>query len=66
MFIHEIINQAPEGHVAIDGEAKVTYGELRKIVSLYRNRLYEMGVRKDCRVGLYSANGRSLFMSIWQ
>lgn len=56
MFIHEIINQAPEGHVAIDGEAKVTYGELRKIVSLYRNRLYEMGVRKGCRVGLYSAN----------
>ena len=56
MFIHEIINQAPEGHVAIDGEGKVTYGELRKIVSLYRNRLYEMGVRKGCRVGLYSAN----------
>lgn len=56
MFIHEIINQAPSDHVAIEGDERVTYGELRALVSLYRNRLYGMGVRKGCRVGLYSAN----------
>ena len=40
MFIHEIINQAPSDHVAIEGDERVTYGELRNLVSLYRNQLY--------------------------
>ena len=56
MFIHEIINQAPSGHVAIEGDERVTYGELRNLVSLYRNQLYEMGIRRGMKVGLYSAN----------
>ena len=56
MFIHEIINQAPSDHVAIEGDERVTYGELRNLVSLYRNQLYEMGIRRGMKVGLYSAN----------
>lgn len=56
MFIHEIINQAPSDHVAIEGDERVTYGELRNLVSLYRNQLYEIGIRRGMKVGLYSAN----------
>ena len=56
MFIHEIINQAPSDHVAIEGDERLTYGELRNLVSLYRNQLYEMGIRRGMKVGLYSAN----------
>lgn len=56
MFVHELANTAPASHMAIVGDATVTYGELRELIRLYRNTLYEMGVRKGTKVGLYSAN----------
>ena len=56
MFVHELANTAPASHMAIVGDATVTYGELRELIRLYRNTLYEMGVRKGAKVGLYSAN----------
>lgn len=56
MFVHEIINGADPSHIAIEGEGEFTYGELAELVHLYRNSLYEMGIREGMKVGLYSAN----------
>ena len=61
MFIHELMNGADPSRIAIEGESKVTYGELEELVSLYRSSLYEIGVRRGCRVGLYSANRPEFF-----
>ena len=56
MSVHEIINGADPSHIAIEGEVEFTYGELAELVHLYRNSLYEMGIREGMKVGLYSAN----------
>ena len=56
MFLHEMIKGADPSHLAFEGEAQVTYGELAEAVRLYRNELYQMGIRKGDRVALYSAN----------
>ena len=56
MFLHEIMKGADPAHLAFEGEATVTYGELEKAIHHYRNTLHAMGIRKGDRVGLYSAN----------
>lgn len=56
MFVHEVYQGAAPDHTAFYGEKTVTYGELAEAVRLCRNRLYEMGVSKGQRVGLYSEN----------
>ena len=56
MFLHEMIKGADPSHLAFEGEAQVTYGELAEAVRLYRNELYQMGIRNGDRVALYSAN----------
>lgn len=56
MYLHEIMNGADPSHIALEGEAVVTYGELSAHISNYRNTLYAMGVKQGDRVGLYCAN----------
>lgn len=56
MFLHEIMKGADSAHLAFEGDATVTYGELEEAIRRYRNTLYAMGIRKGDRVALYSAN----------
>jgi long-chain acyl-CoA synthetase len=56
MFLHEIIDSAPNDHLAFLGLDQATYGEVKKMIDRYRNVLYDMGIRKGDRVGLYSGN----------
>ena len=67
MFLHEIMKGADPAHLAFEGEATVTYGELEEAIHRYRNTLYAMGIRKGDRVALYSANRAEFvyaFMSV--
>lgn len=66
MFVHEIINGADPSHIAIEGEGEFTYGELAELVHLYRNSLYEMGIREGMKVGLYSANRPEFILRTWR
>ena len=56
MLLHEIIKGADPAHLAIDGEARVTYSELALSIEKYRNTLSAMGIRAGDRTALYSAN----------
>lgn len=56
MLLHEIYQHADPARPLFHGEGEATYGDLRRMVRLYRNVLYEKGVRPGDKVGLYSAN----------
>lgn len=56
MFLHDIYKSGNPAHVAFYGDVTVTYGELAEEISKYRNTLWQMGIRKGDRVGLYSGN----------
>lgn len=56
MFLHEIYIHEDKNHVAFCGKANATYGELERMVDLYRNELYLKGVRPHDKVGLFAGN----------
>lgn len=56
MYLHEMIKGADPSHLAIEGTASVTYGQLKEKVRIHRNELYRMGIRKGDRVALYCGN----------
>ena len=57
MLVHEIINNGRENDIAIVDEGRrVTYAELKQSIKKYRNRMYEIGIRRGDRVGIFSRN----------
>lgn len=56
MFIHKIFRDYNPDKPLFFGEVFKTYGDLQEAMHLYRNILYDKGIRKGDRVGIYSAN----------
>ena len=57
MLVHEIINNGHDSDTAIVDEGRrITYAELKQGINRYRNRLYEVGIRRGDRVGIFSRN----------
>ena len=56
MLVHQLINQAKDEQVAFYGKKQITYAEVRRQVSRYRNFFYQQGVRLGDNVGLLARN----------
>ena len=57
MFVHELIQSGHESDIAVvDQGRRITYGDLAKAISAYRNQLYADGVRVWDRVAIFSRN----------
>ncbi|MBE8949576.1 MAG: AMP-binding protein [Quinella sp. 3Q1] len=57
MLVHEIINNGQSEAIAIVDEGRqITYAALKQGIKKYRNRLYELGIRRGDRVGIFSRN----------
>lgn len=57
MLVHDMINSAKDSKVAIIYKNKeFTYKEIRENVAAFRNYLYEKGIKKNDKVGLFYKN----------
>lgn len=57
MLLQEIINKANENDIAlVDHGRRMSYKEFKEAIKRSRNKLYELGVRKGDRVGIFSRN----------
>jgi len=57
MFVHELIQSGSEQDIAIiDGDRRLTYGELREKTEACRRRLHAAGLRTGDRAGIFSRN----------
>lgn len=57
MLVHEIINNGREEDIAVVDEGRqITYAALKQGIKKYRNHLYELGIRRGDRVGIFSRN----------
>ena len=56
MLVHQLIFQGKASDVAFHTLAKVTYAELQKNFTSYRDYFYAQGIRAGENVGLFSRN----------
>ena len=56
MLVHEIMCGLDTDIAYIDGDRRITYGDLKKAIEFCRARLYAAGVRKGDRVAILSRN----------
>lgn len=56
MFVHDLILKGKKDSPAFAGKDKVSYGELQKQVSKYRDYFHKSGIRAGENVGLLSRN----------
>ncbi len=56
-YVQDIIYNGEKNNIAIvEGENRISYGELQQIVSQYGDYLYGIGVRKGEHVGIFARN----------
>ena len=64
MLIHDLVYRGKDDAVAvIDKERTFTYKDLQNSVKEYRNYLYNIGVRRGDRVGIFSRNNSDILLA---
>ncbi len=63
MLLHQIITTGEENRIAFHGDSAVTYGQLRREVSRYRDYLHAAGICRGENVGLLVRNSPAFVYS---
>lgn len=57
MYVQDIIYHGKENAIAmVEGEKRISYGELQQVVKQYGNYLHEIGVKPGDHVGIFARN----------